>query len=106
MASCTSLVIFSQAPPSLPDVLPLPAVIHSYGLLLSLIINASPPLSSTFLAVNPDTPIHEHTSTPFFKLLFLFEALICQPQLLADKLFSQRPTLPQALYGWPYPGIV
>jgi len=62
------------------------AVFHSYGLVLSLIIDSTPPLDATYIAAHPNTPMYERSATPFWKLLFLFEALICQPESSTMKL--------------------
>jgi hypothetical protein len=55
------------------------ATLTSYGSILHLIINASPPHDPTYLASHPNTPSHETSASPFWKLLLLFEALIFQP---------------------------
>jgi len=57
-----------------------------YGLVLQLVTKATPTLSESYLQAHPETPQHERSATPFWKLVFLFEALIFQPQASATKL--------------------
>ena len=57
-----------------------------YGILLQLVIDSTPLLDPNYLHSHPNLPAYEYSSLPFWKLLFLFEALIFQPECSASKL--------------------